>query len=233
VTVLSTRQTGETLLDETLKMMKQTEDSGERMGVATWVNLLSDKCRVPTVIFPPFPPCHSSFHAIHPSYPSLFLFFAVPGATAPRVSLPAPFLAARISLRAHRSYITTPSESLAGVAGRRGADSRRFAGRLAGSAYCATGPRRRARGVRSGSALWLHAWRPHAELGARGASTPMLVSSRFVPPFCPLFLFFRTVLRRRIPIYVCIARRPRRRAMRRHHRLLASGVRALARGRAP
>ncbi|KAJ7261079.1 hypothetical protein C8J57DRAFT_1719847 [Mycena rebaudengoi] len=34
-TVLSTRQTGETLLDETLKMMKQTEDSGERMGVAT------------------------------------------------------------------------------------------------------------------------------------------------------------------------------------------------------
>ncbi|KAJ7261102.1 Golgi phosphoprotein 3-domain-containing protein, partial [Mycena rebaudengoi] len=41
VTVLSTRQTGETLLDETLKMMKQTEDSGERMGDATWVNLLS------------------------------------------------------------------------------------------------------------------------------------------------------------------------------------------------
>ncbi|KAJ7201890.1 GPP34-domain-containing protein [Mycena pura] len=41
VTVLSTRQTGETLLDETLKMMKQTEDSGERMGVGTWVDLLS------------------------------------------------------------------------------------------------------------------------------------------------------------------------------------------------
>ncbi|KAJ7261118.1 hypothetical protein C8J57DRAFT_1514348 [Mycena rebaudengoi] len=38
VTVLST---GETLLDETLKMIKQTEDSGERMGVATWVDLLS------------------------------------------------------------------------------------------------------------------------------------------------------------------------------------------------
>ncbi|KAJ7061401.1 Golgi phosphoprotein 3-domain-containing protein [Mycena amicta] len=29
ITVLSTRQTGETLLDETLKMMKQTEDAGE------------------------------------------------------------------------------------------------------------------------------------------------------------------------------------------------------------
>ncbi|KAJ7479346.1 Golgi phosphoprotein 3-domain-containing protein [Mycena galericulata] len=41
ITVLSTRQTGETLLDETLKMMKQTEDAGEKMGVATWVDLLS------------------------------------------------------------------------------------------------------------------------------------------------------------------------------------------------
>ncbi|KAJ6479745.1 Golgi phosphoprotein 3-domain-containing protein [Mycena sanguinolenta] len=41
ITVLSTRQTGETLLDETLKMMKQTEDGGERMGVGTWVGLLS------------------------------------------------------------------------------------------------------------------------------------------------------------------------------------------------
>ncbi|KAJ7260506.1 Golgi phosphoprotein 3-domain-containing protein [Mycena haematopus] len=41
VTVLSTRQTGETLLDETLKMMKQTEDAGEKMGVGTWVDLLS------------------------------------------------------------------------------------------------------------------------------------------------------------------------------------------------
>ncbi|KAJ7261106.1 Golgi phosphoprotein 3-domain-containing protein [Mycena rebaudengoi] len=60
VTVLSTRQTGETLLDETLKMMKQTEDSGERMGVATWVDLLSGKCRVPIFIFPPF--SSSSLH---------------------------------------------------------------------------------------------------------------------------------------------------------------------------
>ncbi|KAF7359918.1 Vacuolar protein sorting-associated protein 74 [Mycena venus] len=41
ITVISTRQTGETLLDETLKMMKQTEDSGEKMGVGTWVDLLS------------------------------------------------------------------------------------------------------------------------------------------------------------------------------------------------
>ncbi|KAJ7445596.1 Golgi phosphoprotein 3-domain-containing protein [Mycena latifolia] len=41
ITVLSTRQTGETLLDETLKMIKQTEDAGEKMGVGTWVDLLS------------------------------------------------------------------------------------------------------------------------------------------------------------------------------------------------
>ncbi|KAJ7186084.1 Golgi phosphoprotein 3-domain-containing protein [Mycena filopes] len=41
ITVLSTRQTGETLLDETLRMMKQTEDAGEKMGVGTWVDLLS------------------------------------------------------------------------------------------------------------------------------------------------------------------------------------------------
>ncbi|KAJ7239290.1 Golgi phosphoprotein 3-domain-containing protein, partial [Mycena rebaudengoi] len=100
VTVLSTRQTGETLLEETLKMVKQTEDAGERMGVATWADLLSGKCRVPAVIFPPFPSCYSSLPVIHSSYPSLFLFFAVPGATAPRVSLPSPFLAARTSPRA-------------------------------------------------------------------------------------------------------------------------------------
>ncbi|KAJ7060409.1 Golgi phosphoprotein 3-domain-containing protein [Mycena amicta] len=37
ITVLSMRQTGETL-DETLK---QTEDAGEKMGVGTWVDLLS------------------------------------------------------------------------------------------------------------------------------------------------------------------------------------------------
>jgi hypothetical protein len=43
--VLSTRQTGETLLDETLKMMKQTEDAGEKMGVGTWLDLLSGACR--------------------------------------------------------------------------------------------------------------------------------------------------------------------------------------------
>ncbi|KAJ6479826.1 Golgi phosphoprotein 3-domain-containing protein [Mycena sanguinolenta] len=41
ITVLSTRQTGETLLDETLKMMKQTEDGSEKMGVGKWVVLLS------------------------------------------------------------------------------------------------------------------------------------------------------------------------------------------------
>ncbi|KAJ7862944.1 hypothetical protein B0H14DRAFT_3444436 [Mycena olivaceomarginata] len=41
ITVISTRQTGETLLDETPKMMKQTEDTDEKMGVGTWVDLLS------------------------------------------------------------------------------------------------------------------------------------------------------------------------------------------------
>ncbi|KAF8174309.1 Golgi phosphoprotein 3-domain-containing protein [Mycena galopus ATCC 62051] len=41
ITVLSTRQTGETLLDETLKMIKQTEDAGEKMGIGTWVDFLS------------------------------------------------------------------------------------------------------------------------------------------------------------------------------------------------
>jgi Golgi phosphoprotein 3 len=50
ITVLSTRQTGETLLDETLKMMKQTEDAGEKMGVGTWVDLLSGACRIPFLI---------------------------------------------------------------------------------------------------------------------------------------------------------------------------------------
>ncbi|KAJ7741846.1 hypothetical protein B0H16DRAFT_1890382 [Mycena metata] len=40
ITVLSTRQTGETLLDETLRMMKQTEDAAEKMGVGTWVDLV-------------------------------------------------------------------------------------------------------------------------------------------------------------------------------------------------
>ncbi|KAJ7847114.1 Golgi phosphoprotein 3 [Mycena olivaceomarginata] len=44
ITVISTRQTGETLLDETLKMMKQTEDTDEKMGVGTWVDLLSGAC---------------------------------------------------------------------------------------------------------------------------------------------------------------------------------------------
>ncbi|KAJ7304704.1 Golgi phosphoprotein 3-domain-containing protein, partial [Mycena albidolilacea] len=41
IMVISTRQMGEMLLDETLKMMKQTEDAGEKMGVGTWVDLLS------------------------------------------------------------------------------------------------------------------------------------------------------------------------------------------------
>ncbi|KAJ7894624.1 Golgi phosphoprotein 3 [Mycena olivaceomarginata] len=46
ITVISTRQTGETLLDKMLKMMKQTEDAGEKMGVGTWVDLLSGACSI-------------------------------------------------------------------------------------------------------------------------------------------------------------------------------------------
>lgn len=41
VEVIDTRLTGETILDETLKMMKQTEAMGERMGINTWIDLLS------------------------------------------------------------------------------------------------------------------------------------------------------------------------------------------------
>ncbi|KAJ7339155.1 Golgi phosphoprotein 3-domain-containing protein [Mycena albidolilacea] len=41
ITVLSTRQMGETLLDEMLQMMKQREDAGEKMGVGPSADLLS------------------------------------------------------------------------------------------------------------------------------------------------------------------------------------------------
>ncbi|KIP02338.1 hypothetical protein PHLGIDRAFT_32228 [Phlebiopsis gigantea 11061_1 CR5-6] len=41
VEVIDTRLTGETILDETLKMMKQTETAGERMAINTWIDLLS------------------------------------------------------------------------------------------------------------------------------------------------------------------------------------------------
>ncbi|KAJ6528065.1 Golgi phosphoprotein 3 [Mycena capillaripes] len=41
IAVISARQTGETLLDETLKMMKQTADAGEKMGVGIWIDLLN------------------------------------------------------------------------------------------------------------------------------------------------------------------------------------------------
>lgn len=41
VEVIDTRLTGETILDETLKMMKQTETAGEKMAINTWIDLLS------------------------------------------------------------------------------------------------------------------------------------------------------------------------------------------------
>ncbi|KAJ6522559.1 hypothetical protein B0H19DRAFT_1386602 [Mycena capillaripes] len=42
--VLSTRQTGETLLDEALKMIKQTEDAGKKMAVRTWGSICLVVC---------------------------------------------------------------------------------------------------------------------------------------------------------------------------------------------
>jgi Golgi phosphoprotein 3 len=44
VTVLSTVPTGDLLLDETLMMIKKTEDAGERTSAETWLNYLSGAC---------------------------------------------------------------------------------------------------------------------------------------------------------------------------------------------
>ena len=44
VEVIDTRLTGETILDEALKMMKQQEATGEKMAVNTWIDLLSGAC---------------------------------------------------------------------------------------------------------------------------------------------------------------------------------------------
>ncbi|KAF8133507.1 hypothetical protein K438DRAFT_1787601 [Mycena galopus ATCC 62051] len=60
ITVLSTRQTGETLLQETLKMIKQTEDAGEKRGVGTWVDLLGGAWR--SFSTPLFGFGYSAFH---------------------------------------------------------------------------------------------------------------------------------------------------------------------------
>ncbi|KAJ7744866.1 Golgi phosphoprotein 3-domain-containing protein [Mycena metata] len=50
ITVPSTRQTGETLLDETLRMMKQTEDAGQKMGFAAFIfHAAGRRVRVPTI----------------------------------------------------------------------------------------------------------------------------------------------------------------------------------------
>ncbi|KAF7359948.1 Vacuolar protein sorting-associated protein [Mycena venus] len=46
ITVIPTLRTDEALLDETLKMMKQTEDAGERMDIGIWVELLSGACLI-------------------------------------------------------------------------------------------------------------------------------------------------------------------------------------------
>lgn len=44
VQVIDDRQTGETLLDEALKMMK-AQEAVERMSVNSWIDLLSGACR--------------------------------------------------------------------------------------------------------------------------------------------------------------------------------------------
>ena len=49
VEVLDDRQTGETILDETLKMMKSQEDA--RMSVNSWIDLLSG-ARIFTITIP-------------------------------------------------------------------------------------------------------------------------------------------------------------------------------------
>lgn len=41
VEVIDTRLTGETILDEALKMMKQQEATGEKIAVNSWIDLLS------------------------------------------------------------------------------------------------------------------------------------------------------------------------------------------------
>ena len=41
IEVIDTRLTGETILDEALKMMKQQEASGEKLAINTWIDLLS------------------------------------------------------------------------------------------------------------------------------------------------------------------------------------------------
>ena len=45
VEVIDTRLTGETILDEALKMMKQQEAAGEKMAINTWIDLLSGASR--------------------------------------------------------------------------------------------------------------------------------------------------------------------------------------------
>ena len=41
VEVIDTRLTGETILDEALKMMKQQEVTAEKLAVNNWIDLLS------------------------------------------------------------------------------------------------------------------------------------------------------------------------------------------------
>lgn len=48
VEVIDERQTGETILDETLKMIRGQELVGERLGVGSWIDLLSGESLVVT-----------------------------------------------------------------------------------------------------------------------------------------------------------------------------------------
>jgi Golgi phosphoprotein 3 len=47
IEVIDDRQTGETILDEALKMINTTE---EKMGVGSWIDLMSGECLQPTYL---------------------------------------------------------------------------------------------------------------------------------------------------------------------------------------
>ncbi|KAJ7744847.1 hypothetical protein B0H16DRAFT_984472 [Mycena metata] len=97
ITVLSTCQTGETLLDETLRMMKQTEDAGEKMGVGTWVDLLSGAYAISS-LFHSFCFCSvlGYFVLVHTTRFSFYFALHIAGWNGVVRTSPEWFLAARV-----------------------------------------------------------------------------------------------------------------------------------------
>ena len=61
IEVIDDRQTGETILDEALKMIKTTE---EKMGVGSWIDLMSGIPSIPSVAHQ-FVPHHMSCKVKH------------------------------------------------------------------------------------------------------------------------------------------------------------------------